>query len=152
MNMNIRQLSVHEKPPMELLLVADPSPKIVESYLKSGRCFVAEKNDQLIGVYVLLPTRPQTIEIVNIAVDEPYQGKGVGKYLLQHAITAAQTMGYATIEIGTGNSSIGQLALYQKCGFRIVGVDMNFFLKHYEEDMIENGIRCTDMIRLSQDI
>ncbi len=137
---------------MELLLVADPSPKIVESYLKSGRCFVAEKNDQLIGVYVLLPTRPQTIEIVNIAVDEPYQGKGVGKYLLQHAITAAQTMGYATIEIGTGNSSIGQLALYQKCGFRIVGVDMNFFLKHYEEDMIENGIRCTDMIRLSQDI
>lgn len=152
MNMNIRQLSVHEKPPMELLLVADPSPKIVESYLKSGRCFVAEKNDQLIGVYVLLPTRPQTIEIVNIAVDEPYQGTGVGKYLLQHAITAAQTMGYATIEIGTGNSSIGQLALYQKCGFRIVGVDMNFFLKHYEEDMIENGIRCTDMIRLSQDI
>ncbi len=152
MNMNIRQLSVHEKPPMELLLVADPSPKIVESYLKSGRFFVAEKNDQLIGVYVLLPTRPQTIEIVNIAVDEPYQGKGVGKYLLQHAITAAQTMGYTTIEIGTGNSSIGQLALYQKCGFRIVGVDMNFFLKHYEEDMIENGIRCTDMIRLSQDI
>ncbi|MCY1691372.1 GNAT family N-acetyltransferase [Exiguobacterium sp. SL14] len=150
--MNIRQLSVHEKSPMELLLVADPSPKIVETYLKRGHCFVAERNDQLIGVYVLLPTRPQTIEIVNIAVAEMHQGKGVGKYLLQHAITTAQTMGYATIEIGTGNSSIGQLALYQKCGFRIVGVDMNFFLKHYEADIIENGIQCTDMIRLSQDI
>nr|WP_294749543.1 GNAT family N-acetyltransferase [uncultured Exiguobacterium sp.] len=132
--------------------MADPSQKLIESYIKRSQCFIAERNNQWIGVYVLLPISPQTIEIVNIAVDEPYQGKGVGKYLLQHAITAAQTMGYTTIEIGTGNSSIGQLALYQKCGFRIVGVDMNFFLKHYEEDMIENGIRCTDMIRLSQDI
>jgi len=150
--MNIRQLSSHEKPPMELLLVADPSPQIVVAYLKRGRCFIAERNDQWIGVYVLLPTRPQTIEIVNIAVAESYQGKGVGKYLLQHAITTAKTMGYTTIEIGTGNSSIGQLALYQKCGFRIVGVDKNFFLRHYDEEIIENGIQCTDMIRLSQDI
>lgn len=152
MNINIRQLSAYENPPMELLLLADPSQKLVEEYLKRGSCFVAEIRNQLIGVHVLLPTRPQTIEIVNIAVDEKYQGNGVGKYLLKHAIQTAQAMGYSTIEIGTGNSSIGQLALYQKCGFRIVRVDLNFFLRHYEEDIIENGIRCTDMIRLSQDV
>ncbi len=98
------------------------------------------------------PTRPQTIEIVNIAVDESHQGQGIGKDLLRHAISTAKTLGYTTIEIGTGNSSIGQLALYQKCGFRIVEVDLNFFLRHYEEEIIENGIRCMDMIRLSQDI
>jgi len=150
--MNIRQLSIHENPPMELLLAADPSQKLVESYVKRGHCFVAESNDQWIGVYVLLPTRPQTIEIVNIAVDESHQGQGIGKDLLRHAISTAKTLGYTTIEIGTGNSSIGQLALYQKCGFRIVEVDLNFFLRHYEEENIENGIRCMDMIRLSQDI
>lgn len=150
--MNIRQLSIHENPPMELLLAADPSQKLVESYVKRGHCFVAESNDQWIGVYVLLPTRPQTIEIVNIAVDESHQGQGIGKDLLRHAISTAKTLGYTTIEIGTGNSSIGQLALYQKCGFRIVEVDLNFFLRHYEEEIIENGIRCMDMIRLSQDI
>ncbi|WP_035397682.1 GNAT family N-acetyltransferase [Exiguobacterium sp. OS-77] len=150
--MNIRQLSVHENPPMELLLAADPSQKLVESYVKRGHCFVAESNDQWIGVYILLPTRPQTIEIVNIAVDESHQGQGIGKDLLRHAISTAKTLGYTTIEIGTGNSSIGQLALYQKCGFRIVEVDLNFFLRHYEEEIIENGIRCMDMIRLSQDI
>lgn len=137
---------------MELLLAADPSQKIVDEYLKRGRCFVAETGNQRIGVYVLLPTRPQTIEIVNLAVDGQHQGYGVGKYLLRHAIKTAQTMKYTTIEIGTGNSSIGQLALYQKCGFRIVGVDLNFFLRHYEEEIRENGIRCTDMIRLAQDI
>ena len=101
---------------------------------------------------MLLPTRPQTIEIVNLAVEARHQGNGIGKRLLRHAIQTAQAMGYTTIEIGTGNSSIVQLALYQKCGFRIVGVDLNFFLRHYEEEIVENGIRCTDMIRLAQDI
>lgn len=152
MKINIRQLAVQENPPMELLLTADPSLKIIEAYLQTSRCYVAEIKDQWIGVYVLLPTRPQTIEIVNLAVDESYQGKGIGKKLLQHAVNTAQKMGYTTIDIGTGNSSIGQLALYQKCGFRIVGVDRDFFLRHYEEEIIENGIRCTDRIRLSQDI
>lgn len=152
MNLNIRQLSNHENPPMELLLAADPSQKIVDEYLKRGRCFIAESSNQRIGVYVLLPTRPQTIEIVNLAVEARHQGNGTGKRLLRHAIQTAQAMSYTTIEIGTGNSSIGQLALYQKCGFRIVGVDLNFFLRHYEEEIVENGIRCTDMIRLSQDI
>ena len=152
MEITIRQLSAHENPPMELLLTADPSQKIVEEYLQRGQCFVAEIRNQMIGVHVLLPTRPHTIEIVNSAVNEKSQGSGVGKILLQHAIETAKAMGYTTIEVGTGNSSIGQLALYQKCGFRIVGVDPNFFLKHYEEDIMENGIRCIDMIRLSQDI
>lgn len=60
--------------------------------------------------------------------------------------------GYKTIEIGTGNSSIGQLVLYQKCGFRITGVDIDFFVRHYQEEIFENGIQCRDMIRLSQDL
>lgn len=29
MNINIRQLSAHENPPMELLLLADPSQKLI---------------------------------------------------------------------------------------------------------------------------
>jgi len=68
------------------------------------------------------------------------------------AIQVAKTKGYKTIEIGTGNSSLGQLALYQKCGFRIVGVDRDFFVRHYQDEIFENGIQCRDMVRLSQDL
>lgn len=67
-----------------------------------------------------------------------------------NAIQTAKSKGYKTIEVGTGNSSIGQLALYQKCGFRITGIDMDFFIKHYPEEIFENGIQCRDMVRLSQ--
>lgn len=150
--MNIRKLNSSESPPMDLLISADPAQKIIEEYLRRGECFVAVTDNKTIGVYVLLPTRPNTVELVNIAVSESYQGKGIGKQLVLHGIQTAQLMGYKTIEIGTGNSSIGQLALYQKCGFRIIGVDTDFFIRHYPEKIVENGIQCIDMIRLSQDL
>ncbi|MER2118938.1 MAG: GNAT family N-acetyltransferase [Solibacillus sp.] len=150
--MEIKKLEKHEKVPMELLLLADPSKSIVEEYVAKGDCFIAESKEQIIGVYVLLPTRPKTVEIVNVAVAEAHQGKGIGKILVNDAILVAKTQGYKTIEIGTGNSSIGQLALYQKCGFRIVSVDHNYFIKHYSEEIYENGIQCIDMIRLSKEL
>ncbi|GAB0169234.1 GNAT family N-acetyltransferase [Lysinibacillus sp. CTST325] len=150
--MDIRKLNKDEKLPMELLLLADPSREIIEEYVNRGECFVAEIEQQIIGVYVLLPTRPETVELVNVAVVEEQHGRGIGKQLVMDAIKVVKTKGYKTIEIGTGNSSIGQLALYQKCGFRIIGVDMDFFVKHYPEEIFENGIQCRDMVRLSQDL
>ncbi|GAE29384.1 GCN5-related N-acetyltransferase [Halalkalibacter hemicellulosilyticusJCM 9152] len=137
---------------MELLLLADPSREIVEDYIKRGECYIAEIEQRVIGVYVLLPTRPETVELVNVAVVEEQHGQGIGKRLVMDAIKVARLAGYKTVEIGTGNSSIGQLALYQKCGFRIVGVGIDFFVKHYEDEIVENGIQCRDMIRLSQDL
>lgn len=150
--MDIRKLNLNETPPKELLLTADPSREIVDEYVKRGMCFVAEEHKETIGVFVLLPTRPETVELVNLAVAEEKQKKGIGKKLVMNAVERARTKGYKTMEIGTGNSSIGQLALYQKYGFRMVGVDKDFFIRHYAEAIFENGIRCRDMVRLSQDL
>ena len=150
--MLIRKLASNEEPPMELLLTADPSQTIVEEYLHRGYCYVAEMDNQIIGVYVLVETGADTIELINVAVAEAFTGKGLGKKLVVNAIERAAIKGYKVIEVGTGNSSIGQLALYQKCGFRIDGVDKDFFLQRYSEDIWENGIQCRDMIRLSQQL
>ncbi|MBY9078790.1 GNAT family N-acetyltransferase [Paenibacillus sp. HN-1] len=150
--MQIRKLNTHEFPPFELLLLADPSQKLVEEYLRRGHCYIASLNDQIIGVYVLLLTRPDTVELVNVAINEQNHGRGFGKQLVKHAIQIARELGAKTIEVGTGNSSVGQLALYQKCGFRITGVDRDFFIRHYDEEIFENGIQVIDMIRLSQDL
>lgn len=149
--MKIRKLNEGEKPPMDLLLLADPSPTFIEEYVHRGECYVAEVNGEMVGVYVLLATRPKTMEIVNIAVSQVYQGKGLGKRLVLDAIQQAKCKGFKTIEIGTGNSSIDQLALYQKCGFRIIGIEIDYFIRNYPEEIIEHGIVCKDMIRLSQD-
>ncbi|TKH03655.1 GNAT family N-acetyltransferase [Peribacillus simplex] len=150
--MEIRRLFKDEPPPMHLLLLADPSRELVEEYLRSGTCFVAVSDKRMIGVYVLLQKGPELIEIMNIAVDERHHGRGIGRQLIEHAKGDAREQGYKMIEIGTGNSGIGQLALYQKCGFRITGVDRDFFNINYSEAIYENGIQCQDMIRLSQSL
>lgn len=150
--MRFRKWNSDEYPPMELLLSADPSPAKVEGYLKRGECYLGLDHGSVIAVYVLLPTRPQTVELVNLAVREERQGMGLGKQMVQHAIETAKGQGYRVMEVGTGNSSVGQLALYQKCGFRIVGIDLDFFTRHYPELIYENGIHCRDMLRLTQDL
>ncbi|OAH59234.1 MULTISPECIES: GNAT family N-acetyltransferase [Bacillaceae] len=150
--MDIRKLKTDEELPLDLLLLADPSQALIEDYVQRGECFLAESDRQIIGVYVLLPTRPETVELVNIAVMETHHDRGIGKQLIIDAIQRAKSKGYRTIEVGTGNSSIGQLALYQKCGFRITGVDRDFFIRHYSEEIFEKGIQCRDMVRLSQEL
>ncbi|TCZ81283.1 N-acetyltransferase [Paenibacillus albiflavus] len=135
--------------PYDLLLLADPSQEIVNSYLQKGICYLAYSDNTLIGEIVLVPTEPSTMEIMNVAVHEDYQGKGIGKQLIHKALEEAAKLGAATVEIGTGNSSIHQLKLYQQCGFRISGIDHDFFMRNYDEPIFENGIQCKDMIRLT---
>ncbi|WP_430787318.1 GNAT family N-acetyltransferase [Virgibacillus flavescens] len=148
----IRELYKDEALPLELLLLADPSEKLVREYVSRGKCFIMEHGGIILGTYVLIPTRPETAEIVNVAVNEGYHGQGYGKQLVLHAIETAKREGFKTIEIGTGNSGVVQLALYQKCGFRMTSIDRDFFVRHYDEPIFENGIQVIDMVRLSQDL
>ncbi|MCM3710378.1 GNAT family N-acetyltransferase [Sporosarcina luteola] len=150
--MKIIKLQHHEIPPYDLLLLADPSYELVEAYITDGECYVYKENEDIIGVFVIVPLSEVTVEITNIAVRGDRQRQGIGKKLLQEAIKVAKSSGYEWIEIGTGNSSIGQLALYQKCGFRISDVIKDFFIQHYDKIIMENGIQCIDMIRLRLEI
>lgn len=106
----------------------------------------------MIGVFVLLDQSEDIAELMNIAIAEGFRGRGFGKILIQEAIAVARGSGMKQLEVGTGNSSLDQLAFYQKAGFRIVGVDRGFFHRNYKEEIVENGIRCLDMIRLSMDL
>lgn len=136
----------------QLLSMADPNKKLVDNYLQRGTCFDYRSADQIIGVLVLLPTRPDTLEIVNIAVSEAYQGQGIGEKLLRFALNYAKQHFYRTVEIGTGSTSFAQLYLYQKCGFRLTSIDRDFFVRHYKEEIIENKLILKDMVRLSLDL
>jgi ribosomal protein S18 acetylase RimI-like enzyme len=149
---NIRELKEGETPPYDLLLLADPSRGMVKKYLDQGTCYVAETIEEMVGAYVLVMTSLGKMEIVNIAVVQNKQGQGFGKRMVLDAIQRSIDLGAHTIEVGTGNSSLSQLALYQKCGFRITEIDRNFFTRHYQEKIYENGIQCVDMVRLTFDI
>ena len=138
--------------PWDLLLLADPSRRQIESYLSTGVCYTARLNGLTVGVFVLLETGPGTIEIMNIAVAEDYQEQGIGKQLIAEAVTIARQTKAHRLEVGTGNSSIDELAFYQKVGFRMISIDRDFFLRHYDEPIFENGIQCLDMVRFAMEL
>lgn len=136
--------------PFNLLLLADPSRELVLDYLNTGECFIYKEGPETLGCYVLKEINIDKVELVNIAVSENKQGLGIGKKLLLHAFNYAKNSGYKEIVVGTGNSSIGQIAFYQKAGFRMFEIDIGYFERNYSEKIYENGILCRDMVRFSK--
>lgn len=152
LNIIIRELSSEEDIPYDLLLLADPEKEVIDEYLKSSWVYVAILNDIAIGAYVLYALSNSSVEIKNIAVKEEHQNKGIGKMLLHDAIRGAKEKGFQSICIGTANSSIAQLYLYQKAGFEITAIKRNFFIDNYALPIYENDIQAKHMIMLSKEI
>lgn len=144
---NIKQIPA-EQVSMELLLIADPSEKSIQTYLKNSLCFVAEKSGKRVGIYVLQSLSSSSFELMNIGVIPEFQGKGIGAALLQHAIETAKEKRAKRLELGTGTFGY-QLSFYQKAGFRVVGVERDYFLNHYDEPVFENGLQHKDRLKLA---
>ena len=103
-------------------------------------------SNHLFGVAVIAFEKDQA-ELKNLAVGESYQCRGIGKALIFKVKDYAKEKGALSIKVGTGNSSLLQLALYQKCGFRMQSIKKDYFSK-YPEPIFENGIQCLDMVIL----
>lgn len=151
-NITFKQLNDDEQVPYELLLLADPSIEMIEEYLKSSFIFIVAQNNKIVGVIVLFPLSEDLVEIKNIAVEPEFQGQGIGSYLIENIIKVAIEQGYKEICIGTANSSIGQLYLYQKLGFELYEIKKNFFILHYPDKILENGIQAKHMIVLKRQL
>ena len=66
-------------------------------------------------------------EITNVAVDAKFRGKGCGNELMKHAMAAFEKEGVEKIflEVRAGNAPA--IGLYEKFGFRGIGVRKNFY-------------------------
>lgn len=132
-----------------LLLLADPSKRLVKQYLKLGEAFEVRKDNQLVAIIVIQKITPAKLEIKNIAVDPKFENRGIATQLLHYVLHWAKQHHYEQIQIGTGSTSFKQLYLYQKVGFRVTRVIKDFFLENYSRPIYENGLTLRDMIILS---
>ncbi|MFV3304986.1 GNAT family N-acetyltransferase [Pseudomonas sp. NY15181] len=134
--------------PWPLLLSADPCRDQIARYLPQSRVLALADAGVVRGVLTLTARSWGVIEITNLAVEEEWQGRGLGRRLLEAAIDSARSAGALRLDICTGNSSLAQLGLYQRMGFRIASVEHDYFSLNYPEPIIENGIHCRDRLRL----
>lgn len=57
--------------------------------------------------------------IENVAVDPAFQKRGLGRKLMAHAETVASSMGYRVLRLYTSKQFAGNVALYQRLGYRV---------------------------------
>jgi ribosomal protein S18 acetylase RimI-like enzyme len=145
---------LHKEQPFtyELLLLADETVEAINKYFADSEIYGIEIDGELVGLYALYELNKEEIEIKNIAVSEGFQGKGIGTFLLKDAIEKSKQKGYKTIIIGTAETSIYQLNLYQRIGFQRFGIKKDFFLENYTEPIFENSILLRDMIMLKMEL
>lgn len=81
-----------------------------------GHAFVCEVQDQVVGYMVLRIIRDEA-HLMNIAVDSPWRGKGLGKAMLRFAIDLCAQKGVTSIWLEVRESNHRAIALYRKMGF-----------------------------------
>ena len=136
---------------IDILLLADDDLTAIENYLQLGILYEVKLDDKLIGAALLIQKTKDILEIKNIALNEEIQGKGIGKKVIEKIVKIAHDSKSKILEVGTANSSIGNLIFYQKCGFRMVDIKRHYFVQ-YQPPIVENGIRGLDFVLFKMDL
>ncbi|MDG1287764.1 MAG: GNAT family N-acetyltransferase [Rickettsiales bacterium] len=81
-----------------------------------GEILLAELSGVIVGVVALM-YHGDDLELTKMAVDENYQGQGIGKLLMQAALKRAREMNPAKIFLLTSSTLGPANSLYEKSGF-----------------------------------
>jgi ribosomal protein S18 acetylase RimI-like enzyme len=138
-----------------LLLLADESESQVRSYYQQGDLYVLEdETGAPLGLVLTLPAGDGAVELKAVAVTPERHNQGIGKRLLALVLADLRAGGVRRAIVGTGNSGIGQLAFYQKAGFRLWRIERDVFspARGYPEGIEENGIPLRDMVWLDMEL
>ncbi|MDF1504677.1 GNAT family N-acetyltransferase [Roseisolibacter sp. H3M3-2] len=135
-----------------LLLLAELSERALRWSLANLSDVVYRAN--LDGALVAAATmrwRDDPCELVELAVAEAAHGRGVGRAVVAWLLEEARRREKSAMLVGTANSSIGNLAFYQKCGFRMDHVRKDYFW-YDRSGRSEHGIPTLDLLVFRYDL
>lgn len=138
--------------PYDLLLLADETREAIEEYLFDSSVYIAKIDDNIIGVFCLLPIDEETVEIMNIAVSSEMQSNGIGSCMMDEIEKIARKEGYKTIIVGTADFGLKQIRFYEKNGYSKYDLKKDYFLEKFGEPIYEDGVLLKDMIMLKKSI
>ena len=144
---------------LPLLLLAD-EPEPLRAYLQAGDLFVlwAKVKDyrEPLGVTHVMPVpeEPGTGELRAVAIARRHHNRGLGQKMLAGVLHHLRRQGARRVIVGASNAGIGQIAFYQKAGFRLWRIERDYFTpeKGYDPDERENGLPHRDMVWFDQEL
>ena len=89
--------------------------------------------------------RDEPCELVELGVAAERQGEGLGRRMVEWLVDEAPRRGKGAMVVGTGNASIGNIAFYQKCGFRMWEVKRGYFW-YNPTPIVVDGIAERDLL------
>lgn len=129
-----------------ILLHAEEGEERLRSVLvdEKNTNYAMLEDEELVGA-ASVKWKEQESEILYIAVIEKFRGCGYGKSIIEGLKNEMRRRGLQSLVVGTSNSSLENIAFYQKCGFRMVQVRRDFF-NYIQPPVVENGILMRDML------
>lgn len=101
---------------------------------------VAVEEGNVIG-YVCLMSLFEEAQILNIAVLQSRQGRGVARMLLEHAFSLALEKGAETMSLEVRASNITAISLYKKLGFTRVGIRTGYYESMEDAILMEKPLK-----------
>ena len=141
-----------------LLLLADEAEAQVRAYYQRGDLYALWEEDGAqspLGVVLVLPgANGDDVELKAVAIAPERQGEGWGKRLLGAVVADLRRRGERRVIVGTSNAGVGQMAFYQKAGFRFWRIERDFFTaeRGYDPAARENGLPHRDMVWLEREL
>jgi [ribosomal protein S18]-alanine N-acetyltransferase len=101
----------------------------------SGICVGAFQGDGMLG-YLIVARYVDAWHVMNIAVDEPFRGRGIARALLEHLFehTADDRERGYTLEVRVSNSVA--IRLYESLGFVASGMRRGYYTDNREDALI----------------
>ncbi|RLF16495.1 MAG: ribosomal-protein-alanine N-acetyltransferase [Thermoprotei archaeon] len=129
----LRQVTASDIPEIyqiEKLSFKDPyPPSLLETLaiLSNDTFIVAEYDKHVVG-YVIGTLRWDVVgHIINIAIHPDFRRKGIGEVLMKEVMKALKKKGATMFRLEVRISNIPAQCLYEKLGFRKVGVIPNYY-------------------------
>jgi GNAT superfamily N-acetyltransferase len=94
--------------------LGDPVGQILS---RGGEILIAESGGAPIGCCALIPMDSGSYELAKMAVSESYQGRGVGRMLIEAVIAAARGRDARRLFLETNSKLAPAIHLYERMGF-----------------------------------
>lgn len=109
--------------------------------LDSGySAWVMEIADEVVG-YALMMMVLDEAHLLNISIDQSYQGQGLGRALLAHMVDVSRRHRAAHMFLEVRASNTRAIALYEAMGFCEMGIRRNYYpTKQGREDAVLMGL------------
>ena len=116
----------------------------------SDAVYRMDDDGQAVGA-ATMQWRGDPCEIVELAIAPERHGQGLGKQFVAWLVDEARRRGKHRLIVGTANSSISNIAFYQRCGLRMDHIRQDYFW-YYREPHFEDGIQIRDMLVFRYDL